>query len=93
MSARSPNVVVIGGTYVDMAVRCSQIPAPGQSVVGSALSYSATGPGPNQAAQAAAGDARPIDDHRGSARYRVQMVEVLTRRLLKLALRRAEGER
>lgn len=45
----------------------------------------------DQVAQAAAGDARPIDDHRGSAWYRVQMVEVLTKRLLKLALRRAEG--
>lgn len=53
MSVRSPNVVVIGGTYVDMAVRCSQIPSPGQSVAGSALSYTATGPGPNQAVEAA----------------------------------------
>ena len=42
MTGRSPKVVVIGGTYVDMAVRCSQIPSPGQSVVGSALSYSVT---------------------------------------------------
>jgi ribokinase len=49
MSGRSPEVVVIGGTYVDMAIRCGQIPSPGQSVVGSALSYTATGPGPNQA--------------------------------------------
>ena len=53
MMGRIPKVVVIGGTYVDMAVRCSQIPSPGQSVVGSALSYSATGPGPSQAVQAA----------------------------------------
>lgn len=53
MSARSPKVVVIGSTYVDMAVRCSRIPSPGQSVAGSALSYTATGPGPSQAAQAA----------------------------------------
>jgi len=53
MTGRSPKVVVIGGTYVDMAVRCSQLPSSGQSVVGSALSYSATGPGPNQAVQAA----------------------------------------
>jgi len=52
MTGRSPKVVVIGSTYVDMAVRCSQIPSPGQSVVGSSLSYSAAGPGPNQAAQA-----------------------------------------
>ena len=53
MTGRSPKVVVIGGTYVDMAIRCSQIPAPGQSVAGSALSYTATGPGPNQAIEAA----------------------------------------
>ncbi len=53
MPARVPNVVVVGGTYVDMAIRCSQVPSPGQSVAGSALSYTATGAGPNQAAQAA----------------------------------------
>lgn len=53
MTGKIPKVVVIGGTYIDMAVRCSQIPSSGQSVVGSALSYTATGPGPNQAVQAA----------------------------------------
>ncbi len=42
-----------------------------------------------KAAQAAAQDARPIDDHRGSAWYRVQMVERLTLRLLKIVLQRA----
>jgi ribokinase len=50
---RIPNVVVIGSTYVDMAIKCQQIPSAGQSIVGTALSYMATGPGPNQAAQAA----------------------------------------
>jgi len=53
MSGSSPKVVVIGGTYVDMAIRCSQFPSAGQSVIGTALSYTATGPGPNQAAEAA----------------------------------------
>jgi len=53
MPGRIPKVVVIGGTFVDMAIRCSQIPSAGQSVSGSALSYSATGPGPNQAVEAA----------------------------------------
>jgi len=53
MSGRIPNVVVIGGTYVDMAIRCSQIPPPGRSVIGASLSYTATGPGPNQAVEAA----------------------------------------
>lgn len=41
-----------------------------------------------KAAEAAAGDARPIDDHRGMAWYRVQMVELLTRRLLTTVLKR-----
>ena len=53
MTERTPKVVVIGGTYVDMAIKCTQIPSAGQSVTGSALSYTATGPGPNQAVQAA----------------------------------------
>src|SRR4030042_4683011 len=53
VSGRIPKVVVIGGTYVDMAFRCSQIPLPGQSVIGNSLSYTATGPGPNQAVEAA----------------------------------------
>ncbi len=44
-----------------------------------------------EAAQAARNNARPIDDHRGSAWYRLEMVEVLTRRLLTLALNRAES--
>ncbi|MBN2312626.1 MAG: ribokinase [Sedimentisphaerales bacterium] len=53
MTGRSPKVVVIGGTYADMAIRCGQVPSPGQSVTGSALSYTITGPGPNQALEAA----------------------------------------
>ncbi len=53
VSGRIPKVVVIGGTYVDMAIRCSQIPTPGQSVIGNSLSYAAIGPGPNQAVEAA----------------------------------------
>ena len=53
MPGRIPKVVVVGGAYVDMAIKCGQIPPPGQSVTGSALSYTATGPGPNQAAESA----------------------------------------
>ncbi len=46
-----------------------------------------------KAAAAGAGDARPIDDHRGSAAYRVQMTELLILRLLKITLARARGDR
>jgi len=53
MSGRIPKVVVVGGTYVDMAIRCSQAPTPGQTVVGSVLSYAVSGPGPNEAVEAA----------------------------------------
>lgn len=53
MSGRIPKVVVVGGTYIDMAVRCGQVPSAGQTVSGSVLSYTAAGPGPNQAVEAA----------------------------------------
>jgi len=53
MQGRIPKVVVVGGTYVDMALRCKQMPVPGQNVLGSVLTYTVTGPGPNQAAEAA----------------------------------------
>ena len=53
MTGRIPKVVVVGSTYVDMAVKCSHIPSAGQSITGSALSYTATGPGPNEAVEAA----------------------------------------
>ena len=53
MQGKLPSVVVVGGTYVDMTIRCSQPPAPGQMVAGSALAYTITGPGPNQAVEAA----------------------------------------
>jgi len=53
MPGRIPKVVVVGGTYVDMAIRCGQIPSPGQSAAGSDFSYTVTGPGPNQATEAA----------------------------------------
>jgi len=53
MAGRLPNVVVVGGTYVDMVLRCSQVPVPGKFVDGTAVFYTVTGPGPNQAAEAA----------------------------------------
>jgi carbon-monoxide dehydrogenase medium subunit len=42
-----------------------------------------------EAGKAAAKDARPIDDYRGSAQYRGWMVETLVRRALTLAWQRA----
>ncbi len=53
MPGRNPKVVVVGSAYVDMAAKCSQVPAAGQSSAGTALSYTATGPGVNQAIEAA----------------------------------------
>jgi ribokinase len=53
MSGRNPKVVVVGSAYVDMIAKCSQVPAAGQTSAGSALSYTATGPGVNQAIEAA----------------------------------------
>ncbi len=53
MPERNPKVVVIGGTYIDMAIRCCHVPAPGQIQSGSALSCNVAGPGPTQAVQAA----------------------------------------
>jgi len=45
-----------------------------------------------KAAKAARNDARPIDDHRGSAWYRSMMVEILTDRIIRLALKRAGSD-
>ncbi|MFC1739272.1 ribokinase [Planctomycetota bacterium] len=53
MTIQVPKITVVGGTYIDMAIKCNQMPAAGQYVTGSTLSYSATGPGTIQAVQAA----------------------------------------
>jgi carbon-monoxide dehydrogenase medium subunit len=46
-----------------------------------------------EAALAAAGEARVIDDHRGSAWYRIRMIELLTFRLLNKVVLQASGRR
>ena len=53
MTERNPKIVVIGSTYIDLAVKCTNIPAPGQTANGSSLACSLAGPGPIQAVQAA----------------------------------------
>jgi ribokinase len=53
MPERNPKVVVVGSAYVDMAVKCAQVPAAGQISPGTALSFTPTGPGVNQAIEAA----------------------------------------
>jgi len=52
MTAKVPTVVVIGGSYIDIAVKCNDFPSPGLPISGTALSYNITGPGPNQAVEA-----------------------------------------
>jgi len=53
MNGRMPKIVVVGGTYLDIAIKCDAIPQGGQTLQGSALSYAVTGSGPRQAVQAA----------------------------------------
>ncbi len=47
-----PKVVVVGSCCVETVLRCSQIPSAGETVLGTALSHKASGPGLVQAAQA-----------------------------------------
>ncbi|MHC4271011.1 MAG: PfkB family carbohydrate kinase [Planctomycetota bacterium] len=53
MVNNAPKLTVIGGTYIDLALKCSHVPAPGQSVTGSTINFSPTGPGTIQSIQAA----------------------------------------
>ncbi len=53
MAGELAEVVVIGPSFVDLAMRCDQYPGSGQSVCCTGWSHSATGPGPTQAIEAA----------------------------------------
>ena len=53
MKILTPKIAVIGSTYVDMALKCPHMLVPGRNLEGSGFSWNTTGPGPNQAAQAA----------------------------------------
>ena len=53
MAERVPKVLVVGPTYVDMAVKCDSFPVPGKTVEGSEFSCLPTGAGLNEAIQAA----------------------------------------
>jgi carbon-monoxide dehydrogenase medium subunit len=44
-----------------------------------------------RAGETAAGESKPIDDHRGSAEYRRDMVSVLAQKTLEAALERANA--
>ncbi|MBW1712968.1 MAG: xanthine dehydrogenase family protein subunit M [Deltaproteobacteria bacterium] len=70
-------------------------PTPLRAKIAESLLVGERPKGPNDpilvgAGLAAVNDARPIDDHRGSAEYRRLMVETLTRRALAQAWRQAE---
>ncbi len=53
MTQRVPKIVVVGTCYVDMAVKCSQVPAPGETFIGSGFSCNCAGGGVNQSIAAA----------------------------------------
>jgi len=53
MAGRIPKVVVLGPIYVDMAMRCSRFPQPGQTTEGSGFACIPTGAGTISAVQAA----------------------------------------
>ena len=53
MNNSSCDVVVIGSSNIDMVVRCSELPLPGQTILGSDFAMNAGGKGANQAVAAA----------------------------------------
>lgn len=53
MNNSSCDVVVIGSSNIDMVVRCSELPLPGQTILGSDFAMNPGGKGANQAVAAA----------------------------------------
>jgi ribokinase len=53
MAQTSPHIVVIGSAFIDVAVRCKEFPAAGETVMGTGFSCKTTGSGINQATEAA----------------------------------------
>jgi ribokinase len=53
MAGRMPKIVVIGPAYVELTVRCEQVPLAGQTVAGSGFGYTPAGGAVNQAIGAA----------------------------------------
>ena len=53
MAKQTPYVVVVGSSFVDIAIRCAQIPMAGETVKGTGFEYVPTGAGVNGAIQAA----------------------------------------
>jgi ribokinase len=53
MAGRIPKVVVVGPSYVDIAIKCQEVPQAGQVVDGGGLSCNPSGSGPNCAIEAA----------------------------------------
>lgn len=72
-----------------VAPSCIRVPQAEAMLSGQALSAELI----DKAGGAAAASARPIDDVRGSAEYRREMVAVIAARALSTAWRRARGER
>jgi ribokinase len=80
-----PRVVVVGSSNTDMTVRLPRLPAPGQTMLGSAFSTSPGGKGANQAVAASRAGADVVfvaavgDDELGKAaleRYRLEGIDV-----------------
>jgi len=53
MAQTVPHIVVIGSAFIDVAIRCKDIPGPGETTMGTGFSCLTTGAGVNQATEAA----------------------------------------